>query len=43
MLTLSDLQMERSKKVPMKEVEAARDYMVKTIDVINQRRKATSA
>ncbi len=32
--------MSRSKNVPMADVEATRDYMVKTIDVINQRRKA---
>ncbi|KAK4936590.1 hypothetical protein LTR10_022577 [Elasticomyces elasticus] len=35
--------MERSKKVPMEEVAATRDYMVKVLDVINQRRKANSA
>jgi hypothetical protein len=34
--------MDRSKKVPMEEVEATRNAMVKALDVINQRRKANS-
>jgi hypothetical protein len=33
-------QMERAKGAPIAEVEATRDSIVKTLDTINQRRKA---